>query len=364
MPTIIPFGDPRAQKKWAASLFIDTMNNSYWQKKFMGQGDGYVIQQLTDLESAAGDTIQYDLSIRLRAKPTYGDDTLEGKEEALRFYSDQVKIDQMRHAVDVGGTMTRKRTAHNLRNTGKGRLSEYWSKFVDQMLFIYASGARGINANFYEDVAWVGHAQNPIEAPDAGHILYAGAANTKAGMAATDKMTKSLIERAEVKASMMSATDPANQAMMPVMINGESHYVCVMSKLQAHDLRTADTSGWMDIQKAAVTAEGRNNPIFKGGLGMIKNVVLHEHEDVIRFADYGAGANVAAARALFLSRQACVIAFGASGGMRFSWKEEGSDYGNKQKIAAGIIAGVKKTRFNGKDYGVIALDTAAADPNA
>jgi hypothetical protein len=26
--------------------------------------------------------------------------------------------------------------------------------------------------------------------------------------------------------------------------------------------------------------------------------------------------------------------------------------------------GIKKTRFNGKDFGVMAIDTAAADPNA
>lgn len=364
MPTIIPFGDARAQKKWSTSLFIDTMNQSYWSKKFIGTDDGYIIQQLTDLESGAGDTIQYDLSIRLRAKPTTGDQQLQGKEEQLRFYSDSVYIDQMRHGVDVGGKMTRKRTAHNLRTVGKNRLSEYWSKYLDQMIFIYLSGARGVNGNFYEDTSWVGFANNTIDTPDAGHLLYGGAATSKASLASTDKMSKALIERAEVKASMMAATNPENQQMMPVMINGDAHYVCVMSKLQAHDLRTADTSGWMDIQKAAVTAEGRNNPIFKGGLGMVKNVVLHEHEDVIRFSDYGAGSNVNAARALFLSRQAGVMAFGAAGGIRFSWNEEETDHKNKMLISAGIICGVKKTRFNSKDYGVISLDTAAADPNA
>jgi hypothetical protein len=32
-------------------------------------------------------------------------------------------------------------------------------------------------------------------------------------------------------------------------------------------------------------------------------------------------------------------------------------------IYAGTIAGVKKTRFNGLDYGVVAVDTAARSPN-
>ena len=40
---------------------------------------------------------------------------------------------------------------------------------------------------------------------------------------------------------------------------------------------------WADRKKqAAAAAEGRKNPIFQGGLGMYNNVVLHEHQAVIR----------------------------------------------------------------------------------
>lgn len=363
-PTTIAYGDPKAQKKWSGSLMIATMAKSYWDRKFIGESDEYCIQRLTDLESDAGDTITFDLSVQLRHKPTYGDQRLQGKEESLRFFSDQISIDQMRHGVSAGGKMSRKRTVHNIRKVAKDRLSDYWSKFIDQMMFIYLSGHRGINENFIEDTTWAGHANNPIQAPDTNHLLWGGDATSKASIDSSDKMSRALIERAEVKASMMAATDPKQAQMMPLMINGESHYVCVMSKFQAHDLRTSDTQGWLDIQKAAATAEGRNNPIFKGGLGMIKNVVLHEHEDVIRFSDYGSGANLPAARALFLGRQAGVVAFGATGGFRFQWTEEMQDHGNEPVIAGGLIAGIKKTRFNNTDFGVLSLDTYAKDPNA
>lgn len=363
-PTTVPFGSPLAVKKWSGSLMVDTMRKSYWDRKFIGESDEHAIQRLTDLESDSGDTISFDLSVQLRGKPTYGDQRLQGKEENLRFFSDEVKIDQMRHGVSAGGKMSRKRTIHNIRKIGKDRLSDYWSKFTDQMIFIYTSGARGMNENFIEDVAWTGHATNPIQAPDADHILYGGDATSKASIASDDKMSKALIERAGVKASMMAAVAPENAQMMPLMINGEAHYVTVMSKFQAYDLRTSDTTGWLEIQKALITAEGKNTPIFKGGLGMINNTVLHEHEDVIRFSDYGAGGNVKAARALFLGRQAAVVAFGATGGFRFSWTEEMQDHGNEPVISAGLIVGVKKTRFNNRDFGVLALDTFAQDPNA
>lgn len=362
--TVIPFGDPKAQKKWSGSLFIDTTKKSYFDRKFVGTSDNAIIQRLTDLEQDAGDTISYDLSVQLRQKPTKGDNRLEGKEESLKFFTDEVFIDQLRHGVSAGGKMSRKRTLHNIRKVGRDRLSDYWSKYMDELRFIYLSGSRGMNEDFTEDMGYAGHAGNPIQAPDAGHIIFGGTATGKATIAAADKMTRAIIERAQTKARMMRATDPSTANMLPVMINGEGHYVCLMSPFQEHDMRTADTGGWLEIQKAAAAAEGKNNPIFKGGLGMINNTVLHSHESVIRFADYGAGGNVKAARALFMGRQAAVTAFGSSGGLRFSWTEETKDHGNEPVVGSGTILGIKKTRFNEKDFGVLSIDTAAKDPNA
>jgi N4-gp56 family major capsid protein len=152
------------------------------------------------------------------------------------------------------------------------------------------------------------------------------------------------------------------------MIDGEEHYVLLISPWQEFDLRTAaGASNWLEIQKAAATAEGRKSPIFKGGLGMHNNVVLQSHKGVLRFTDYGAGANVAAARALFLGAQAGVVAFGSPGtGLRFDWHEESRDNGNQVVISTSSIYGLKKTRFTiegtAKDFGILAVDTAAADP--
>ena len=73
--------------------------------------------------------------------------------------------------------------------------------------------------------------------------------------------------------------------------------LCWSCTHQEDDLRSNTNTGqWLDIQKAAATAEGRNSPIFKGSLGMYRGVVLHSHHNVIRFDDYGAGSNYEAAR--------------------------------------------------------------------
>lgn len=357
--------DPKTQKKWSSLLSVDHIKKSYFEKKFIGTSANSVIQKKTELEGSAGDKISYDLSVQLRSAPTEGDAKLEGKEESLKFYSDEIYIDQSRHAVSAGGAMTRKRTSHDLRKIAKDRLSDYWSSFMDELMFMYLSGARGINTDFKVPTSYTGRAGNAFQAPDTGHLLYGGSATSKATVATTDKMSRTLIERAQTKATMLQAADAENANMVPVTIDGEEHYVLVMSPFQEHDLRVdTGTNGWIDVQKAAAAAEGRMNPIFKGGLGMIKNVVLHSHRNVIRFDDYGAGSDVAAGRALFMGAQAGACAYGTAKGMRWTWKEETKDFGNEPTVAAGSIFGTKKTRFNGKDFGVLSLDTAAADPNA
>lgn len=362
--TVVAFGDPKAQKKWSANLAVDQRKKSYFENRFIGTSDNSVIQRKTEIESDAGDRISFDLCVQMRNKPTYGDARLEGKEESLKFYTDEVVIDQVRHAASAGGRMTRKRTAHDMRAIAKSRLGDYFARLMDELFFMYLSGSRGVNEDFIEGTAYTGFAGNAFQAPDSDHILFGGAATEKADMVAGDTMKKGVIERALNKAEMMQARNPETANMVPVMNGSDDQYVLLMSPDQAYDLRVSDTSGWLEIQKAAAGAEGRNNPIFKGGLGMIGGAVLHKHRNVIRFNDYGTGGDVAAARALLLGRQAAVVAYGTKGGLRYSWEETTKDYGNEPAVASGFIGGIKKTRFNGRDFGVISIDTAAKDPNA
>ena len=364
--TIVGLNDPKAIKKYSGQLAVDVARTAYFQKKFMGEGEtaSTPIQLLRNLENDAGEQITYDLSLQLKMQPVEGDDVLEGQEEDLKFYTDNVFIDQMRQGVNAGGRMTRKRTLHDLRMIAKKRQSDWWSRVFDELLFIYLSGARGVNADYTFPTTYTGFASNAVEAPDADHILYAGAATSKASLAATDKMTLTVIDRLAAKATMMGGGTEGIPSIQPIMIDGEEHFVLVMSPWQKYDLkRDAGTGGWLDLQKAAAAAEGNKSPIFKGGLGMYNNVVLHEAKPVIRFTDYGAGANVDAARALFMGTQAGIVAFGSAGtGMRFDWHEESRDNGNQLVVSTNSIFGVKKCRFNGTDFGCIAVDSAAANP--
>ena len=366
--TIIGVNDPKAVKRFAGMLAVDSSQKSYFNSRFMKRGaDAEVpIQILTDLESDAGEQITYDLLAELTMAPVEGEDNLEGNEERQRFYTDTVYIDQARCGVNTGGRMTRKRTLHDLRTRARQQQSSWWARLQDELMFVYLSGKRGVNANFLIPLGYTGRANNGLTAPDTNHTMYGGDATAYNNIDSTDKFDLRLIDRAKTKADAQGGGATNIPVLQPCKIDGNETFVCVMHTFQEDDLRSNTSTGqWLDIQKAAAGAEGRNSPLFKGSLGMYRGVILHSHRNVIRTADAGAGANVEAARALFMGAQAAVCAYGSPGtNLRFDWHEESRDNGDKVVITTSSIFGTKKVRFETEqgyqDFGLFSLDTAAA----
>ena len=366
--TIVGVNDAKAVKRYAGLLAYDESQKSYFGQRFVGRGaEAEVpIQLLSELESDAGEQIAYDLLAELKMAPVEGDDILEGKEEAQRFYTDTIYIDQARCGVNTGGRMTRKRTLHNLREKARRQQSSWWARLKDELRFIYLSGARGVNTNFILPTGYTGRANNSLVAPDTNHILYGNDATAKANVDSNDKFDLRLIDRAKTKADSQGGGATDIPVLQPCKIDGEEVFVCVMHTFQEDDLRSNTSTGqWLDIQKAIAASEGRKSPMIKGSLGMYRGAILHSHRNVVRFSDYGAGANVEAARGLFLGSQALVEAYGSPGtGLRFDWHEEVRDNGNQVVISSNCTWGTKKVSFTtgigAQDFGVFALDTAAA----
>lgn len=366
--TIIGVNDPKAVKKWAGLLAMDSSLKSYFNSKMMARGaEAEVpVQILTDLEADAGEEISYDLLAELTMAPVEGEDDLEGKEEKQRFYTDDLYIDQARCGVNTGGRMTRKRTLHNLREKARRQQSSWWARLFDEVLFIYLAGARGVNANFLVGSSWTGRASNSLVTPDANHVVYGNNATAFNNIDSNDTFDLGVIDRAFTRAETQGGGISGIPVMQPCKIDGNEAYVCVMHTWQEDDLRKDSSTGqWLDIQKAAAAAEGRNNPLFKGSLGMYRGVILHSHKNVIRFSTMGSGVNQPGARALFLGSQAAVVAFGSPGtNLRFDWFEETRDNGDKVVISTSSIFGTKKVSFTTdagvQDFGVFALDTYCA----
>ena len=223
MQTVIGVGDPKAIKRYSIGLSTDTEKQSYFAGRFIGEGENNVIERKVDLEQDAGDRISFDLSMRLQGEGVDGDDNVEGTEENLTFYTDEVRIDQKRKGVDAGGRMSRKRTLHDLRDTAKARGAEWAAEWFDELIFVYLSGTlAGINEDRKVAREFAG---NPIQAPDAYHQVYAGAATSKATLTAADKMNRDLVERISVMPRMMNSLNPNVVKMSPINIEAGKHFI-------------------------------------------------------------------------------------------------------------------------------------------
>lgn len=99
---------PNAVKLWRKMLFQEALKQT-WATKFMGKDSNSLIQELDETSKGPGDRVRIILRMLLSGAGVQGDATLEGSEESLTTYSDDVLIDQLRHAVRSAGKMSEQR---------------------------------------------------------------------------------------------------------------------------------------------------------------------------------------------------------------------------------------------------------------
>lgn len=347
MDTNYGVGHPLAIKKWSSELMVEALKKTSLLQ-FMGKGKDNVITIKTDLkESDGGDRIRVGIRSQLRGDGIQGDGTLEGNEEALETFYQDVLIDQLRHAVRSGGKMSEQRIPFSVRNEARDGLADWWADRIDAWGFNQLAGNTAVT-----DGRYVGF--NATVAPDSDHVTYHDSGSTAEVSISNSTVAKfnlNVIDSAVEKGKV------AKNALRPIMINGKKHFLMFIHPFQVTSLRKTTTSGlWQDIQKSALQGgETTDNPIFTGALGMYNNVVLHEN---IRVPVSPTNSSVY--RSILCGAQAASIAFGRDFGKEvFSWVEELFDYKNKLGVAAGCQAGMIKTRFNGSDYGTVVAPTWA-----
>ena len=344
--TAFATGDNLAVKLWSKKLAIEALKQT-WCYKFMGADDNSVIQIFDDTQKSPGDRIRIPLRRLLVASGVLGDFTLEGQEERINYYSDDVFIQQLRHAVREGGKFTRQLVPFDIREHARASLQDWWADRIDTWFMNQITGNTA-----QTDIRFTG-LQVAI-APDADHTVWAGGAGSDASLSnsATMKFTLTLIDVCVEKAKSLAVP------IRPIMINGEEKYVMFMHHYQVTDMRTNTSTGqWYDIQKAAL--QGGNvtqNPIYTGAIGEYNGTILHASN---RMPTISAGSSADGGKvAAFCGAQACAMAFGRdSGPERFNWVEDYFDYENQFGVAAGCIAGLKKLVFNGSDFAVINVRT-------
>lgn len=343
--------DPLTVKLWSKYLEAEVLKNT-WIMKFAGESPDNIIHIKTETQKSSGDRVTFALRMQMSGAGVAGDNILEGSEEALTTYTDNLFIDQLRHAHRTGGEMSEQRVTYDMREEGRSALAEWWEDRID---------TAGINqlAGYVPqtDTRYTG--MQAVIAPSANNIKRT-LANEAAdqSISTTSTFTLAMIDKAAEAARTLSP------AIRPVRVGGKPMYVSFLHDYQVTDMRTNTSTGqWLDIQKSAMQGgEVADNPIWNGALGVYNQTIIHSDTRIPQGVSGATSLAVSnTRRAIFCGRQAAVMAFGKkSGPNRFQWSEESFDYGNKFGVKAGAIWGLKKTVFNSADYATIVLATYAA----
>lgn len=343
---------PLAVKAWSKRLFEES-RKQMWFSKFIGTSESSIIQTKTELRKGPGDRIRQGLRVDLTGAGIQGDSTLEGNEEALVTYYDDLLINQLRHAVRSQGKMSEQRIPFSVREQSMTALADWWAKRDEVAIGNQLTGNTAVT-----NTVLTGN--NATTAPSSGRFLVANgeAAESSLSTSTVHYFSLTLIDRA------VATAKTASPMIRPIRMDGNEYYAAFLHPYQVYQLRrNTETLQWADIQKAALMGGDRSsNPLFTGALGVYNGVVLHECPLLPEFT-LGASGTGNARRAVFAGAQAALWANGGDGGdTAMTWDEELFDYGNQLGVSAGRIYGCKKTVFNSVDFGVITMASYSPAP--
>lgn len=348
--TDFPSGHPLAVKLWSSRVIREAFQATV-AMKFMGTSSNSMIQVIEDTEKSAGDRVRIPLRMQLNGRGVDENEALEGNEESLITYYDDVVINEIAHATRSKTTMAEQRVPWSIRKEGAAAIRDWYTVRMDTW---FANQLAGLSTE--TDVLYTGQQvpTAPTSATGNTRIIYAGGHGTEASISTTNTFNLSLIDAAIAQAKI------ATPLIRPVRVGSSEYYLGFLHPWQVASMRTNTNSGqWLDIQKSAMQGgDIEDNPIFTGALGVYNGVVLHEWS---RLPESAAKAGVR--RAVFCGAQAAGMAFGKGyGGDEAKYVEDSFDFGRQFGQSVQTIAGCKKLVFNGIDFGTIVMSSYAAAP--
>lgn len=351
---------------WAKSIWAVFRVRSF-AARFMGSDENSIIQRITELTQVNGASkAVIQLVADLQSDGVAGDNELEGKEEKLRAFEQQITFDQLRHAVRDKGNLSNAKATIQVRNHTKDKLGQFFADRIDQMVFLTLSGiaytkmnngkTRDVNSNLLILDFAAG-----VTAPTTNRYLRVvagggiGVGNT-ASLTANDKINYKSLVRAKAYAK--------ETGMRGIRDGADEVYHVVVTPQGMADLRL-DPDFLENVRTSA--ARGDANPLFAGASSvLVDGMYVHEYHYVFNTlransgSKWGASGTVDGMACLILGAQALGFAdFGAPG-----WKEKPFDYDNQTGTSTAKIFGMLKPKFMNditgtqEDYGVLRLDCA------
>ncbi len=371
--------DERTQTKWSTMMFKYAMARSWFVTHgFVGKDAGSIIQTDTSLKKGIGDTVIFEQADPLQGTGQGDDGTVRNNTEAMTDRNMNVVIHERAHGVSSAGAMSEQRTATKIRESAKHRLGVWTSEQLENDYVATMAGLYNVSTAI-ETVNESYPSTNRIKyyGQTVGDVVNANGDFGTDALLSADTSIENLFgtEMIMIMKRIMQAATPR---IMPVNVDGQDLFVCLMHPLQAKSLK-AGTS-WKN-SKYYSEVRGRTNPLFTGSLGIWDGVLLHEYDRTP--IKTGAGGTLPAegfllnvgrtattdavasgrtvARSMFFGAQAGLHAWAQLPG----WHEDFEDIGErKPSTATDMLYGMKKVIFNShgtttatEDNAVVCLDT-------
>lgn len=363
---IASFGlnDAYAVKLWSKELSVEALKYTEIAP-LIGTDAGSIIHKKEETEKGKGDQVTFGLRLQMSQDGFTENELAEGNGESLTIYSDQLTINELMGVAGVKSdrTIDQQRVPFDLRAEARDGLADWYGKRISVSFFNQVCGYTAETRTKYTGL------QAPT-APSTGRILWQGSQTADEGLGSSNTMTLGLLDK------MKELAITATPLVRPINARGKSdigdYYTAVQEgkyiwyghPYQITDLRTNTSTGqWLDITKAAMTGgKVSDNPIYTGALGEYNNIILKSAFDVTQGVNSTTGAVISTVRrSVLLGAQAAVIGYGMKhAGGKYLWNEELFDHKRRLEVSALSIWGMKKTRFNSVDYGVIVGSTYAA----
>jgi N4-gp56 family major capsid protein len=350
--TITTVATANTVKQWDAEFYREYIRANRFSR-YQGTDANAVIQLKEQLTKKPGDALTISLVKALSGSGVSGNSLLEGNEEAIANYGQQISIAAYRNGVAMTEWEEQK-TAMGMREAARPLLKDWAmelnrSKILDALGSFQqtAGGAITTYAGSSEAV------KDACLAANADRFLFGAAvANNAANDHSAalleidntaDKLTKEVVSLAKRRAKL------ADPIIRPIRVNDdEEWYVMFANSLAFRDLKLslATVNQYAEVR-------GKSNPLFTDGDLVWDGVVIREVPEIAVIAGVGAGGINVAPNYLCGAQ-----AVGHVIGKRWASRTEERDYGFVNGVAIEGFFGTEKLFYNGKQHGVHTVYTA------
>ncbi len=347
--TITTVAAANTVKQWDSDFYREYIRANRFSR-YQGTDANAVIQLKEELTKKPGDALTISLVKALSGAGVTGNTQLEGAEEAVSNYGQQISIAAYRNGVALTSWEEQK-SAMGIRNHAKPLLKD-WAMELNRTKVISAMTSVIATSGAIVPYATATAAQrNEFIVSNADRVLFGAAkSNAVSGVFATALATldstadKFTMEKVSLMKRIAKLADPI---VRPLRVNDdEEWYVAFADSLSFRDLKASLAT----VNQNAMV-RGKENPLFTDGDLVYDGVIIREVPEI-------GGLDATTGQVFFCGAQAV----GHVIGKRWASKTEERDYGFINGVAVEGYFGTEKLVFNGKQNGMVSgYFYAAAD---